>query len=127
MSETTNDVSNVSIELRKKQWLEIEKNRKKKLITFDDNEANDDVFDYPLKVGGADLSFLQNESEEKAIACYVILEYISREESTPKVLYKDFKLVTLGFAVFCPFFMKGLNFTLAILSRYSLYSWIPSL
>ena len=107
MSENTKDVSNVSNELRKKQWLEIEENRKKKLVTFEDNEANNDVFDYPLKVGGADLSFLQNESEEKAIACYVILEYTSKEESTPKVLYKDFKLITLGFILLFSNFLRS--------------------
>ena len=107
MSENTFDVSNVTNESRKKQWLEIEENRKKKLVTFEDNEANNDVFDYPLKVGGADLSFLQNESEEKAIACYVILEYTSKEESTPKVLYKDFKLITLGFILLFSNFLKS--------------------
>ena len=97
MCENTDEAINqMSIEVRKSQWLEIEENRKSKLVTFEDNESNDDVFDYPLKVGGADLSFLPNESEEKAIACYVILEYSSKDENNPKILYKDFKLVSLG-------------------------------
>ena len=107
MFENTKDVSNVTNESRKKQWLEIEENRKKNFVTFEDNGAKDDVFDYPLKVGGADLSFLQNESDEKAIACYVILEYTSKEESTPKVLYKDFKLITLGFILLFSNFLRS--------------------
>ena len=59
---------------------------------------------YPLRIGGTDLSFLQENDEQtatsfglpKAISCYVILEFTHNSMEVPKIVYKDFKQVELG-------------------------------
>ena len=90
--------------MEKKQiWLDVEKTRREQLITYPDNEDLDSILSYPLRIGGTDLSFLQEDEQiatvfglPKAISCYVILEFTDDSMEVPKIIYKDFKQVQLG-------------------------------
>ena len=91
--------------MEKKQiWLDVEKTRREQLITYPDNEDLDRILSYPLRIGGTDLSFLQEDEQigstvfglPKAISCYVILEFTDDSMEVPKIIYKDFKQVQLG-------------------------------
>ena len=92
------------MEEQKEIWLDVEKTRQELLITYPDNEDLDSILTYPLRIGGTDLSFLQEHDVQiatvfglpKAISCYVILEFTDDSIEVPKIIYKDFKQVELG-------------------------------
>lgn len=79
----------------KTNWLKIEENRRQNLVILPDNPEEDEKINYPLKIGGADLSFIPDDVT-KAVACYAIIEYRDESQKSAKVIYKDFKIVSLG-------------------------------
>ena len=66
----------------------------KKVVCLPDSE-DDFKISYPFKIGGADLSFIP-ENTNKAVCCYIVVEYREDNQTTPEVVWKDLKVVDLG-------------------------------
>ena len=79
-----------------KEWLEIENNRRKKLIILPDNPKEDLKLQYPLRIGGTDVSYKSDPTvidkyrQTEAFACYVVLEYLDEFQNEPSVIYEDY-------------------------------------
>ena len=77
-----------------KEWLEIENNRRKKLIILPDNPKEDLKIKYPLRIGGTDVSYKNDpghrDRQTEAFACYVVLEYFDKFQKEPCVIYEDY-------------------------------------
>ena len=81
-------------DIDKEKWLDImSKLKQKQIIPADDPEK--DILSYPLRIGGADLSYLPGD-DTKAVCCYVVLEYQYESQIYPTVLRKDLKYTNLG-------------------------------
>lgn len=81
------------LEEQRNQWLQEEEDIKKRIVLIEDS-IEDSILEYPLKIGGADISFFENEPN-KAVCCYVILEYESEDQKSPKILKNDCQIVEL--------------------------------
>ena len=84
----------MDFELAKEKWIKEEVELKKKLICYEDDIDSDSTLTYPLKIGGADLSFYKDDFH-KAVCCYVVLEYQSQDQDEPKMIYKALEEVEL--------------------------------
>ena len=85
----------MDIETAKQKWLLEETELQKALICNSDNIETETRLKYPLRVGGADLSFYKDDFS-RAICCYVVLEYLDADEDIPKVVYKTLNEVELS-------------------------------
>lgn len=88
------EMNDTEIGQMKDKWMAQEVKMKEKLVILENSE-DDLVIKYPFKIGGADLSFFPDDTE-KAVCCYVILEYLQEDQIDPNVLKKDLKLVDLS-------------------------------
>ena len=84
----------VDFDKEKDKWLAEEIRIRKELICLPDEEDETEL-KYPFKIGGADLSFLPNDND-KAVCCYVVLEYTLEDQKNPEIVWKDLKLVDLS-------------------------------
>ena len=85
----------MDIETAKQKWLLEEAELQKALVCKSDNSETDTKLTYPLRVGGADLSFYK-EDFSRAICCYVVLEYLDADEDLPNIIFKTLNEVELS-------------------------------
>ena len=85
------------MEASKSKWLKEEEDIKAKIIEHQAplNQEEPLVLSYPLKVGGADLSFIPGENDQ-AICCYTVLLYQDESVINPKILWQECEKVHLG-------------------------------
>jgi deoxyinosine 3'endonuclease (endonuclease V) len=87
------------IDQKKTEWLKIEdelRQKQQQLIEVNNKNDKTEIIEHPFWIGGADLSFLQND-ESKAVCVYVILLYNDKDDQVePETVYKDVKIVNLG-------------------------------
>ena len=81
--------------IQKSDWLRKEVELRQMLKCLPDDPELDEKINYPLKIGGADLSFLQDDPT-KAVCCYVVLRYDDSTQIEPTVIYQNCKLVELS-------------------------------
>ena len=84
----------MDFEKAKEKWIKEENELKKKLICLHDDTENDVKLSYPLRIGGADLSFYKDDFS-KAVCCYVVLEYQNQDQDEPKLIFKSLTEVEL--------------------------------
>ena len=85
----------MDIETAKEKWLIEEAELQKALVCHENDPENDTKLKYPLRIGGADLSFYKDDFS-RAICCYVVLEYEDEDEDSPKLIYKTLNEVELS-------------------------------
>ena len=82
----------------KEKWLKTEKQLRKRLIVLEDDFEKDKEINYPLRIGGVDISYKPPKQpySYNAIAGYVILEYENPDDTLPNVIYEDIRYTAIS-------------------------------
>ena len=82
----------------KEKWLKTEKQLRKRLIVLEDDFEKDKEINYPLRIGGVDISYKPPNQRNSHIAKvgYVILEYENPDDTLPNVICEYVKYAAIS-------------------------------